>query len=73
MAMGDEEGGMAVQSGGANTKGAINKGGKADGNFKVAPEDSVAPADREELSDDVSMVSVKHSGGKRWMDANVMV
>jgi len=47
----DEELGQA-QSGGANTKGAINKGGKADGNFKVAPEDSVAPADREELRND---------------------
>ena len=55
MAMGDEEG----QSGGANTKGAINKGGKADGNFKIAPEDSIAPADREELVDDVSTTTLK--------------
>ncbi|CAK1365926.1 unnamed protein product [Cercospora beticola] len=52
MALGEE--GMDVQSGGANTKGAINKGGKADGSFKVAPEDSVAPADREELADEDS-------------------
>lgn len=53
MAMGDEED-MEMQSGGANTKGSINKGGKADGNFRVAPEDSIAPADREELADEVS-------------------
>ncbi|KAI5361706.1 putative mitochondrial glycoprotein [Septoria linicola] len=52
MAMADED--MDVQSGGANTKGAINKGGKPDGNFKVAPEESIAPADREELTDDES-------------------
>ncbi|KAM3417771.1 hypothetical protein BST61_g6000 [Cercospora zeina] len=52
MALGDED--MDVQSGGANTKGAINKGGKADGNFKVAPEDSISPADREELADEDS-------------------
>jgi complement component 1 Q subcomponent-binding protein len=41
------------QSGGANTKGAINQGKKSDGNFQVAPEDKVAPADREELSDEL--------------------
>lgn len=43
---------MDVQSGGANTKGAINKGRTQDGNIRVAPEDSIAPADREELEDD---------------------
>ncbi|KAK5114351.1 hypothetical protein LTR62_002603 [Meristemomyces frigidus] len=37
------------QSGGANTKGAINQGKTSGGNFKVAPQDSLAPADREEL------------------------
>lgn len=43
------------QSGGANTKGSINQGRTSAGNMKVAPEDSVAPADREELkSDEVS-------------------
>ena len=40
------------QSGGASTKGAINQGNKSDGNFRVAPEDRVAPADREELDDE---------------------
>lgn len=43
---------MDVQSGGANTKGAINQGKTQDGNIRVAPEDRVAPADREELEDD---------------------
>lgn len=37
------------QSGGGNTKGAINQGRTSGGNIKVAPEDSIAPADREEL------------------------
>lgn len=41
-----------AQSGGANTKGAINQGTTSDGNIRVAPEDSIAPADREELSDE---------------------
>ncbi|KAL9052326.1 MAG: hypothetical protein Q9162_005470 [Coniocarpon cinnabarinum] len=36
-----------TQSGGANTKGAVNQGRTAGGNFRVAPEDSVAPADRD--------------------------
>ncbi|KAJ4300787.1 Mitochondrial acidic protein mam33 [Kalmusia sp. IMI 367209] len=40
------------QSGGANTKGAINQGNTRDGNIRVAPEDRVAPADREELDDE---------------------
>lgn len=43
---------MDVQSGGANTKGAINQGNTKDGNFRVAPEDHNSPADREELEDD---------------------
>ncbi|KAF1362560.1 mitochondrial glyco protein [Lizonia empirigonia] len=43
---------MDVQSGGANTKGAINQGNTKDGNFRVAPEDRNSPADREELEDD---------------------
>ncbi|KAK4497194.1 hypothetical protein PRZ48_011644 [Zasmidium cellare] len=50
-AMADEED-MELQSGGANTKGAVNRGGTANQNFKVAPEDSIAPADREELRDE---------------------
>ncbi|KAL8950032.1 MAG: hypothetical protein Q9222_003911 [Ikaeria aurantiellina] len=41
-----------VQSGGANTKGAINQGRTKGGNFAVAPEDSIAPSDRAEGSYD---------------------
>ncbi|KAL5405440.1 hypothetical protein PMIN06_007423 [Paraphaeosphaeria minitans] len=40
------------QSGGANTKGAINQGNTRDGNVRIAPEDRLAPADREELDDE---------------------
>lgn len=43
---------LDTQSGGANSKGAINQGRTQDGNIRVAPEDRVAPADREELEDD---------------------
>ena len=50
-ALPDEEAAEAaqtnVQSGGANTKGAINQGRTKGGNFRVAPEDSIAPSDRE--------------------------
>lgn len=60
LAMGDEEGA-------ANTKGAINKGSKPDGNFKIAPEDAVAPADREDLADDVSTSIVYAQVGGKWM------
>ncbi|KAK6443020.1 Mitochondrial acidic protein mam33 [Oleoguttula sp. CCFEE 5521] len=46
----DEEDELAEgQSGGANSKGAINQGKTSGGNFKVAPEDDIAPADRDEL------------------------
>lgn len=41
------------QSGGANTKGAINQGRTQDGNIRVAPEDRISPADREELDDEL--------------------
>ncbi|KAH5429005.1 hypothetical protein HBI47_113200 [Parastagonospora nodorum] len=43
---------MDVQSGGANTKGAVSQGKTADGNVRVAPEGNVSPADREELEED---------------------
>lgn len=43
---------MDGQSGGANTKGAVNQGRNSDGNFRVAPEDRIAPADREGLADE---------------------
>jgi complement component 1 Q subcomponent-binding protein len=42
------------QSGGANTKGAINSGKTSGGNIRVAPEDRVAPADRPELDDEAA-------------------
>ncbi|KAG8529351.1 uncharacterized protein KY384_005987 [Bacidia gigantensis] len=42
----------SAQSGGANSKGTINQGRTSGGNINVAPEDSVAPADRDELADD---------------------
>ncbi|OCL14072.1 mitochondrial glyco protein [Glonium stellatum] len=53
-AMYDEGDEIMQQSGGANTKGAVNQGRTAEGNVKVAPEDSVAPADRPELDDEDS-------------------
>ena len=42
----------SAQSGGANTKGAVNAGPTKGGNMSVRPEDRVAPADREELADE---------------------
>ena len=56
----DEDGGDLPtdgQSGGAQSKGTINQGRSQGGNFNVAPEDSVAPADRPELQDDESPAS----------------
>ena len=44
----------SAQSGGANTKGAVNAGHTKGGNINIAPEDRVAPADREELADEES-------------------
>lgn len=41
-----------TQSGGANTKGAVNQGRTKGGNIAVAPEDRIAPADRPELAND---------------------
>lgn len=51
-AMYDEEADIDAQSGGANSKGSVNQGRTPGGNFKVGPEDKVAPADREELQDE---------------------
>jgi complement component 1 Q subcomponent-binding protein len=49
----DYDGVESAQSGGANTKGAVNTGRTSGGNVRVAPEDSVSPADREtELEED---------------------
>ncbi|KAI9877457.1 MAG: hypothetical protein M1830_003841 [Pleopsidium flavum] len=41
-----------TQSGGAQSKGTVNQGRTKGGNINVAPEDSIAPADRPELADD---------------------
>lgn len=43
---------MDGQSGGANTKGAINQGRTNGGNIKMTTEDDVSPADRPELADE---------------------
>jgi complement component 1 Q subcomponent-binding protein, mitochondrial len=56
-AMPDEEDDFDTQSGGANTKGAVNQGRTSGGNVRVAPEDSVAPADRPELDDEQNQPS----------------
>ena len=48
----DEE--ASMQTGGAQSKGTVNQGHTKGGNINVAPEDKVAPADREELGDDES-------------------
>ena len=42
----------SAQSGGANSKHTVNQGRTSGGNINVAPEDRVAPADREELIDE---------------------
>lgn len=51
-----------TQSGGANTKGAVNQGKTAGGNIRVAPEDRIAPADRPELAEDESAVGEEADG-----------
>lgn len=48
----DEEVGMTPQSNGARSKGTINQGAAKDGNIMIAPEDKIAPADRQELADE---------------------
>lgn len=60
----DEEGldGMDGQSGGAQSKGAITSGQTKNGNINVAPENRVAPADRQELADDESAAAEDGSG-----------
>ncbi|EMD00016.1 hypothetical protein BAUCODRAFT_361176 [Baudoinia panamericana UAMH 10762] len=45
----EDESVESAQSGGANTKGSVNQGRTSGGNVKVAPEDRIAPADRDEL------------------------
>jgi len=55
-ALHDEED-IEGQSGGANTAGSRIQGRTGDGNFKVGTEDENAPADRDELLDDVDRES----------------
>lgn len=50
---------MTTQSGGANTKGAVNTGKTRGGNFRVKAEDDVALADREELRSQEEMDEVE--------------
>lgn len=53
---------MDGQSGGAQSKGTVARGRTKGGNINVAPEDSVAPADRAELSDDETAQAADGSG-----------
>lgn len=52
-----------AQSGGAQSKGTVKSGRTKGGNINVAPEDSIAPADRPELADDETAQST--GGGRR--------
>lgn len=63
----------SAQSGGANTKGAINVGHTKGGNIKIAPEDRVAPADREDLADDESPPSNEDDEPSFPARVNVMI
>lgn len=63
----------STQSGGANTKGAINAGPTKGGNIKIAPEDSVAPADREDLADEESPPSGEEDEPSFPARVNVMI
>ncbi|KAK4556460.1 Mitochondrial acidic protein mam33 [Recurvomyces mirabilis] len=69
--MDDED--ISAQSGGANTKGAINQGKTSGGNFKVAPQDSIAPADREELRSEEEMEGQENEDDQPAFPANVNV
>ena len=62
-----------AQSGGANTKGAINSGSTPNKNFNMAPEDRVAPADREELMDDESASREKDPNAEPSFPARINV
>ena len=64
----EDEAIMEGQSGGGNTKGAINQGRTSGGNIKVAPEDSIAPGDHEELRSEEDEVD-----GQAAFPANVNV
>ena len=63
----------SAQSGGANTKGAINAGRTKGGNINIAPEDRIAPADREELMDDESPASDEDPNSEPSFPARVNV
>ncbi|KAF2869012.1 mitochondrial glyco protein [Massariosphaeria phaeospora] len=51
------------QSGGANTKGSVSQGRTQDGNVRVSPENSGAPADREELDDEYDENNAEQEDG----------
>ena len=58
-----DEDSASMQQGGAQSKGTINQGRTSGGNINVAPEDRIAPADREELADDESPATAAGGGG----------
>ncbi len=62
-----------AQSGGANTKGSINAGRTKGGNINVAPEDRVAPSDREDLATDDSMPTNEDDEPSFPARVNVMI
>ncbi len=64
---------MNAQSGGGNSKGTINSGSTANGNFNVTPEDRVAPADRDELLDDESADNEKDPNEEPSFPARIQV
>ena len=64
----EDEAIMDGQSGGGNTKGAVNQGRTSGGNIKVAPEDSIAPGDHDELRSEEDEVD-----GQAAFPANVNV
>lgn len=61
------------QSGGAQSKDTINQGHTRGGNIKVAPEDSVAPADGSESADDESPYNEEDAAGDTAFSARVNV
>ncbi|KAI4124558.1 MAG: hypothetical protein LQ347_005691 [Umbilicaria vellea] len=61
------------QSGGAQSKGTINRGRSRGGNINVEPEDSVAPADRSDLADDETPYSEEEADEQTSFPARVNV
>ncbi|KAL2045779.1 hypothetical protein N7G274_002210 [Stereocaulon virgatum] len=63
----------SAQSGGANSKGTSKQGHTQGGNINVAPEDSIAPADREELMDDESPADPENDEPSFPCHINIMI